>query len=144
MKESYKPGIYDKSILDEVVNIGDEEAFETARKMAREEGLLVGMSSGAAMAVALKKAQQLKKGLMVVICPDSGERYLSTTLFTEKEKDGLVFYNTMTRAKEGFQPLQEGGFIYTCGPTMHDLIHLVGRVVVADLLIIWSFRFSIS
>ena len=137
MKESYKPGIYDKSILDEVVNIGDEEAFETARKMAREEGLLVGMSSGAAMAVALKKTQQLKKGLIVVICPDSGERYLSTSLFTEKEKDGLVFYNTLTREKESFQPLQEGRVsIYTCGPTVHDLIHLgVGRrFVVADLL----------
>ncbi len=137
MKESYKPGIYDKSLLDEVVNIGDEEAFETARKMAREEGLLIGMSSGAAMAVALKKVQQLKKGLVVVICPDSGERYLSTTLFAEKEKDGLVFYNTLTREKESFQPLQEGrASIYTCGPTVHDLIHLgVGRrFVVADLL----------
>lgn len=137
MKESYKPGIYDKSILDEVVNIEDEEAFETARKMAREEGLLVGMSSGAAMAVALKKVQQLKKGLVVVICPDSGERYLSTTLFTEKEKNGLVFYNTLTREKESFQPLTEGRVsIYTCGPTVHDLIHVgVGRrFVVADLL----------
>lgn len=137
MKESYKPGIYDKGILDEVVNIADEEAFETARKMAREEGLLVGMSSGAAMAVALKKAQQLKKGQVVVICPDSGERYLSTTLFAEKEKDGLVFYNTLTREKESFLPLTEGRVsIYTCGPTVHDLIHLgVGRrFVVADLL----------
>ena len=51
MKESYKPGIYDKSILDEVVHVEDEEAFETARKLAREEGLLVGMSSGAAVYV---------------------------------------------------------------------------------------------
>lgn len=137
MKESYKPGIYDKSILDEVVNVEDEEAFETARKMAQEEGLLVGMSSGAAMAVALKKAQQLKKGQVVVICPDSGERYLSTSLFTEKEKNGLVFYNTLTREKESFVPLKEGRVsMYTCGPTVHDLIHLgvSRRFVVADLL----------
>jgi cysteinyl-tRNA synthetase len=137
MKESYKPGIYEKSILDEVDNVEDEEAFETARKMAREEGLLVGMSSGAAMAVALKKAQHLKKGRIVVLCPDSGERYLSTTLFTEKERDGLNFFNTLTREKETFVPLVEGRVsIYTCGPTVHDLIHLgVGRrLVVADLL----------
>jgi cysteinyl-tRNA synthetase len=137
MKESYKPGIYDKSILDEVVHVEDEEAFETARKMAREEGLLIGMSSGAAMAVALKKAQHLKKGRIVVLCPDSGERYLSTTLFAEKEKDGLIFYNTLTRQKESFVPIKEGRVsIYTCGPTVHDLIHLgvSRRLVVADLL----------
>ena len=91
MKESYKPGIYDKSILDEVVNVEDEEAFETARKLAREEGLLVGMSSGAAVYVALQKAQQLKKGLIVVVCPDGGERYLSTTLFAGKGKKRAGF-----------------------------------------------------
>ncbi|MFH0787248.1 MAG: cysteine--tRNA ligase [Pseudomonadota bacterium] len=137
MKESYKPGIYDKNILDEVVHVEDEEAFETARKMAREEGLLVGMSSGAAIAIALAKAQQLKKGLIVAICPDGGERYLSTTLFKEKEKTGLIFYNTLTRKKEQFVPLVEGKVsIYSCGPTVDELIHLgpCRRFVVADLL----------
>jgi cysteinyl-tRNA synthetase len=137
MKESYKPGIYDKNILDEVVHVEDEEAFETARKMAREEGLLVGMSSGAAIAVALAKAQQLKKGIIVAICPDGGERYLSTTLFKEKEKSGLVFFNTLSRKKEPFVPLKEGkASIYSCGPTVNELIHLgpCRRFVVADLL----------
>jgi cysteinyl-tRNA synthetase len=137
MKESYKPGIYDKSILDDVVHIEDEEAFETARKMAREEGLLVGMSSGAAVAAALHKAQHMKKGQIVAICPDGGERYLSTTLFAEKEKSGLVFYNTLTRQKESFVPIQEGKVsIYSCGPTVNDLVHLgpCRRFVIADLL----------
>lgn len=137
MKESYKPGIYDKNILDEVVHVEDEEAFETARKMAREEGLLVGMSSGAAVAAALHKAQPLKKGMIVVICPDGGERYLSTTLFAEKEKAGLIFYNTLTRKKESFVPIKEGKVsIYSCGPTVNDLMPLgpCRRFVVADLL----------
>jgi cysteinyl-tRNA synthetase len=137
MKESYKPGIYDKGLLDEVVNVEDEEAFETTRKLAREEGLLLGMSSGGAVFVALQKAQQLKKGLIVVVCPDGGERYLSTTLFDEKEKNGLVFYNTLTREKENFVPLKEGRVsIYSCGPTVSALIHLGNcrRFVMADLL----------
>jgi cysteinyl-tRNA synthetase len=137
MKESYKPGIYDKTLLDEVVHVEDEEAFETARKMAREEGLLVGMSSGAAVAVALSQTQHLKKGLVVAICPDGGERYLSTTLFAEEERGGLVFYNTLTRKKEPFVSLVEGKVsIYSCGPTVNDLVHLgpCRRFVVADLL----------
>jgi len=137
MKESYKPGIYDKNIPDEVVHVEDEEAFDTARKMAREEGLFVGMSSGAAVAIALTKAQQLKKGLIVAICPDGGERYLSTTLFAEKEKTGLVFYNTLSREKENFVPIKEGKVsLYSCGPTVHDLIHLgvCRRFVMVDLL----------
>ncbi|MCU0580202.1 MAG: cysteine synthase, partial [Desulfobacterota bacterium] len=137
MKESYKPGIYDKNLPDEVVNVDDEDAFETARKLAREEGLLVGMSAGAAVFVALQKAQALKKGLVVVICPDSGERYLSTTLFAEKERGGLVFYNTLTREKEHFTPLTPGRVsIYSCGPTVSELIHLghCRRFVMADLL----------
>jgi cysteinyl-tRNA synthetase len=137
MKESYKPGIYDKNLPDEVVNVDDEDAFETARRLAREEGLLVGMSAGAAVFVALQKAQALKKGLVVVICPDGGERYLSTSLFEEKEKGGLVFFNTLTREKERFVPLTPGKVsIYSCGPTVSELIHLGNcrRFVMADLL----------
>jgi len=81
MRESYRPGIFDKSRLDEKVNILDEDAFAMARRLAREEGILAGMSSGAAMFVAAEKARQIEDGLIVVIFPDSGERYLSTWLF---------------------------------------------------------------
>ena len=83
MKEAYKPGIYDKKLLDEKVNIKDEDAYETARKLAKQEGIFVGMSSGAAMFVALQKVRELKHGLVVVLLPDGGEKYLSTTLFSE-------------------------------------------------------------
>jgi cysteine synthase B len=82
MSEAIVPSIYDPSRLDEKHNVSDDEAFQTTRRLAVEEGLFVGMSSGAAMHVALKKAKELKKGVIVVILPDRGDRYLSTALFT--------------------------------------------------------------
>ena len=81
LKEAYVPGIFDRRLVDEKVNISDEDAFETARRAARAEGLLVGMSSGAALCAALRLAARLEEGVIVVILPDSGERYLSTSLF---------------------------------------------------------------
>ena len=82
LKEAYRPGIFDKTYLDEKINIKDEDAFETARKLAKEEGIFTGMSSGAAMFVALQKIKEIRReGLMVVLLPDGGERYLSTNLF---------------------------------------------------------------
>jgi cysteinyl-tRNA synthetase len=81
MKEAYKPGIYDKRKLDEKINIKDEDAFEMARQLTRKEGIFCGISSGAAMFVALEKIKEIKKGLMVVLLPDGGERYLSTKLY---------------------------------------------------------------
>ena len=61
--------------------IDTEEAFEMARRIVREEGIFVGMSSGAAMLAALKAAERLEQGVMVIIFPDRGEKYLSTDLF---------------------------------------------------------------
>ena len=81
MRESIVPKIYNSSAIDEKINVNDEDAFETTRKLAIKEGLFVGMSSGAAMFGALRMAEQLKKGTIVVILPDRGDRYLSTTLF---------------------------------------------------------------
>ena len=81
MKEAYKPGIYDKTRLDKKINVNDANAYEMARKIAKKEGIFVGMSSGAAMFGALEVIKSLKKGLVVVLFPDSGERYLSTNLF---------------------------------------------------------------
>lgn len=86
MKEAYVPSIYVSRQLDEKVNIKDEDAFEATRLLAKKEGLLVGMSSGAVMHVALQKAKQLGRGKVIVaILPDTGERYLSTTLFNRGE-----------------------------------------------------------
>jgi cysteinyl-tRNA synthetase len=137
MKESYVPGIFDKEILDEIVHVEDAEAFETARKLAREEGLFVGMSSGAAMAVALRTAQGLGKGIIVAILPDGGERYLSTNLFTTLLEPDFRFYNTMSHRKEDFKPLVEGKVsLFTTGPSMSDHLSVAEsrRFVVADLL----------
>lgn len=81
MKEALVPEIYDKSLLDEVIMIESEEAFEIARKVVREEGISVGMSSGAAMLACLKLADKIDSGNIVTIFPDRCEKYLSTDLF---------------------------------------------------------------
>jgi len=82
MKEAYRPGIYNRGKIYEKVRIKDEDAFKTARELVLKEGLLVGMSSGAVIYVALQKAKELGKGKVIVaILPDGGERYLSTPLF---------------------------------------------------------------
>jgi len=81
MKESIVPKIYNPQILDEKITIDDGEAFETTRDLAAKEGIFVGMSSGAAVAGALRIAQKMTSGTIVVILPDRGDRYLSTTLF---------------------------------------------------------------
>lgn len=137
MKESYRPGIFDRSRLDETINILDEDAFAMARRLTVEEGILAGMSSGAAMHVAVQKAREMSGGVMVVILPDSGERYLSTELFTDKAKSSLRLYNTLTRSKEHFQPLNpERVLMHSCGPTVHLVPHIGSyrRFVVSDLL----------
>ena len=79
----FKPDVLDLSLVDKVAQVSDEEAFETARRLAKEEGIISGISCGAAAAVALRLAAQeeYKDKLIVVILPDSGERYLSTPLF---------------------------------------------------------------
>ncbi|MBW1770971.1 MAG: cysteine--tRNA ligase [Deltaproteobacteria bacterium] len=137
IKESYQPEIYEKERLDKKVNIDDEAAFEMTRRLAREEGIFGGMSAGAAMAVAEEEVKSLSEGVMVVILPDGGERYLSTPLFAIQEETNLRFYNTLTHAKEPFVPLQPGKIsIYSSGPTVHDRMH-VGewrRFVLADLV----------
>lgn len=137
MKESYQPEIFDKNRLDKKPNIDDEIAFEMTRRLAREEGLFVGMSSGAAMAVAIEEAKQMDKGVIVVIFPDGGGLYLSTSLFAIQEKVELKLFNTMTHTKEIFKPLMSGkASVYSCGPTAHAPMH-VGegrRFVFSDLL----------
>ena len=81
MTESIIPGIYDRSALDEKITVNNEEAFSTTRMLATKEGLFLGMSSGAAVAGALKIADEIHEGTIVVLLPDRGDRYLSTSLF---------------------------------------------------------------
>ena len=132
MQESYPPGIYNKHMLDEVVHVEDEAAFDMCRRLAREEGLLVGMSSGAAMAGAMKVAEGLASGLVVAIFPDGGERYLSTTLFAREDEQGVRL------AGDGGCEVRlgAGGALYTVGPSLDnwDVPEFWRRLVILDVL----------
>ncbi len=79
----FVPKVLDRSVIDEVVTVEEEEAMETSRRLAREEGILAGISSGAALAAALRVARrpESERKTLVVVLPDTGERYLSTGLF---------------------------------------------------------------
>ena len=78
------PEVLNTQVYDRIEAIEDEEAMEIARQVAKKEGILVGISSGASIAAALKVAKQLGKGKKVLaISPDYGERYLSTSLYDE-------------------------------------------------------------
>lgn len=81
MEEAIVPSIYDPALIDETVMVSTEQAFATARKIVEKEGIFVGMSSGAAMFAAIHVAKKIKRGRIVVIFPDRGEKYLSTKLF---------------------------------------------------------------
>jgi cysteine synthase A len=81
----FVPDILDTSLIDEIVTVTDEEAVETARNIARKEGITAGISCGAAMAATLKVAARPENAgkVIVTVLPDSGERYLSTALFED-------------------------------------------------------------
>jgi cysteine synthase B len=81
MAESIIPKIYHSEKLDEKITVKDDPAYEMTRLLATKEGIFVGMSSGAAVAGAFEVAKQMHSGIIVVILPDRGDRYLSTTLF---------------------------------------------------------------
>ncbi len=85
----FKPDVLDMDLVDEVVQVSSEEAFAMAPRVAMEEGIICGISSGAAMAAALKVAARPEASgkTIVVVLPDSGERYLSTALFEYAKQD---------------------------------------------------------
>ncbi|MEM3104900.1 MAG: PLP-dependent cysteine synthase family protein [Candidatus Bathyarchaeia archaeon] len=98
--KEYTPPIFDASIIDEKVNVSLREAVEMTRRLIREEGLFVGISSGAAMHVAVRKARELGKGkTIVVILPDSGDRYISSGYLLDRDtgKPNIVSPNVRPR-----------------------------------------------
>ena len=84
MEEAIVPAIYDPSQIDETIMVETEAAFEMTRQIIKKEGIFVGMSSGAAMYAAIAMAKRIKSGIIVVIFPDRGEKYLTTNLFDKK------------------------------------------------------------
>lgn len=89
--EDYFPGNFDRQVIDDFVRVGDREAFVTARRLAREEGLLVGGSSGVAVAAAVRYAERLEPGKTVVaLLPDTGRNYLSK-IFSDEWMDSQSF-----------------------------------------------------
>jgi cysteinyl-tRNA synthetase len=136
LKEAEKPGIYDKRNIDKKIIVNDSDAYDTARKLISKEGLFVGMSSGAAMYGALKTAEKINRGNILVILPDRGEKYLSTSLFI-KNKMGFRLFNTLTRQNEEFVPIVKGHVsMYSCGPTVYDYAHIGNfrSYIFADIL----------
>ena len=79
--EEYLPAIFNRNKVDEVIEVNEEEAKEMTQRLAAEEGIFAGMSSGGSVATAIKVAQKLDKGVVVAIICDRGDRYLSSTLF---------------------------------------------------------------
>jgi cysteine synthase B len=84
MEEAIVPSIYEPSEIDETIMVETEVAFEMTREIIKKEGIFVGMSSGAAMFAAIEVAKKIKSGVIVVIFPDRGEKYLTTNLFRGK------------------------------------------------------------
>lgn len=81
MSEAIVPRIYDRSRIDRILKVNDDQAYNTTRWLALTQGIFVGMSSGAAVYGALQVAKEMSTGTVVCILPDRGDRYLSTTLF---------------------------------------------------------------
>ena len=79
--EAYQPPIYDRTVIDQTVEVDENDAYEVTRLLARQEGLIAGLSSGASLWAAQKLATSMDKGNLVVIVGDRGERYFSTRLF---------------------------------------------------------------
>jgi cysteine synthase A len=83
MGAGFVPRLFQKELVDEIVKVSDEDALDMTKRLSREEGLLVGISSGAALCAALELSKKVENKNIVVIFPDSGERYLSTGLFKD-------------------------------------------------------------
>ena len=116
MQASYPPGIYNKHALDRILRVDDDEAFALCRELARQEGIFVGMSSGAALGGGLQLVRSLDSGTVVVVFPDGGERYLSTSLFVPPAEQGISLYNLKNRRLERLDLGSKSLSVFAPGP----------------------------
>ena len=108
--EDFIPGAYDWKVIDDVVQVNDRESLNTARRLAREEGILCGGSAGTALHVALAEARKLgRDGVVVVILPDTGERYLSKVHSDEWMRDNHLLDPSHTYVEDLLSGKSEGG-----------------------------------
>lgn len=84
LREGYVPKVFDERLVNKMIMLDDEKAFETAEALARKEGIFSGISSGAALNAAIETGKELGKGNIVTLFPDRGDKYLSTKLFKER------------------------------------------------------------
>ena len=91
MGTAIKPAIYNQSLPDHTVEVQTETAYQMVKTLAQEEGLFVGVSSGAAAVAALKVAERLDEGLIVTVFPDAGFKYLSEKALWEEEVNSSEF-----------------------------------------------------
>ncbi len=82
METAIVPGIYDPTLADEDLRVESEDAYDMVRRLAREEGIMAGISSGAAVAATLRVARRLDHGVVVTVCPDGAEKYLTEKFWT--------------------------------------------------------------
>ena len=136
MQESYPPGIYDKQKLDRIIRVEDSDAFDSCRRLAKEEGVFVGMSSGAAMSGAAAIANELEEGLIVTIFPDGGERYLSTPLFRPQVFKGPKIFDQSTGEDKILSGVDGGTGMFTMGPSFDNPYdpEAFRRIVMLDVL----------
>ena len=90
MESAIVPGIYDASLADQDLGVGTEQAYDYTRRLATEEGLLVGISSGAALCAAVNVARQIEAGVVVMIFSDGGEKYLSERFWEEPAEGSTI------------------------------------------------------
>ncbi|GAB6059737.1 cysteine synthase [Desulfonatronum parangueonense] len=144
MQESYPPGIYDKHAPDRILNVEDESAFDLCRKLAAQEGIFAGMSSGAALSGALQLARELdqqvdqeaRQPLVVTIFPDGGIRYLSTPLFSPPQEQGVQVRDLKQRGMVSLRPGKTGLRFFTPGPSLDQWADISAwrRIVLLDVL----------
>lgn len=136
MQESYPPGIYDKQKLDRIIRVQDNDAFDACRRLASEEGVFVGMSSGAAMAGAAIVASELDEGLVVTIFPDGGERYLSTPLFRPQVLKGPKIFDHCSGEDKILSVTESENGLFTMGPSFDNPYdpEAFRRIILLDVL----------